>query len=376
MKMHDCKFLLRQPPRKLFLPGLPTLRKPPSTVLSKLLDGLLFIQPHIISNEHISPPPVGPLVNESGSATLKNHLDLLRTHLLRMRLHILKRTPFHNPIQPSPINLNIQKLCNPLDFTAQIRLQIIIMYNEHIRQFPHPIPPTNRLPNRQRHNRLVIFVLENVQKIPPRIRIWSVKRTPHTPRRLVDQLIEHWRSVEHMVMQAPNRISAIPRHKNIFRLRAEDEVLERRVGFDEAAVFLRFELREGRFEGGQAHVDPRGSRVEMWDWVVNVEEDELGDDLLHPGGAGFAPAGDNDVVRAEREVVPARCVHMVGLELEDFDGPLVLCFGRGRHVDVVRSECSLCRRKDRFAKASLRWSCGACVTKVRNTTQCNDKSFS
>ena len=37
---------------------------------------------------------------------------------------------------------------------------------------------------------------------------------------------------------------------------------------------------------------------------LGAVEDQLADDLLHPGGAGLAVGGDDDVVVAEREVVP------------------------------------------------------------------------
>ena len=48
---------------------------------------------------------------------------------------------------------------------------------------------------------------------------------------------------------------------------------------------------------------------------VCAVEEELGDDLLHPGGAGLGVGGDDDVVVAEREVVPDGGVEMVVVEL-------------------------------------------------------------
>jgi hypothetical protein len=66
------------------------------------------------------------------------------------------------------------------------------------------------------------------------------------------------------------------------------------------------EARLGRgalgFALPQADLDPGGFVLAV---AVRIAlEDQLPDDLMHPGGAGFRPSTDDDVVVAHREVVP------------------------------------------------------------------------
>ena len=109
----------------------------------------------------------------------------------------------------------------------------------------------------------------------------------------------------HVIVQAPDRIAAVTSHEDILCLRAEDDILERRVCLDETAMFLRFEHSERGFWRNDTEVKP-GRRDVNGSFFFGALEDELRDDLLHPGCAGFAPACDDDVVWPEVEVVPAR----------------------------------------------------------------------
>lgn len=56
-------------------------------------------------------------------------------------------------------------------------------------------------------------------------------------------------------------------------------------------------------------------------------EDELREDLLHPGRARLAPAGNDDIVISEGKVVPSCRIYCMVLKLGSLDGPLegLLC---------------------------------------------------
>src|SRR3546814_14623008 len=64
-------------------------------------------------------------------------------------------------------------------------------------------------------------------------------------------------------------------------------------------------------------------------------EDQLPDDLLRPGGAGFGIAGDHHVVRPEAEVVPDGGIEMVAVHLPGLARPLRHRSGRRPRIDCV-----------------------------------------
>lgn len=136
----------------------------------------------------------------------------------------------------------------------------------------------------------------------------------------------------HVIVQAPEGISAVTGHEHVFRLWVEDEIFEGQVRFDETAVLLRFQHPDYRLQRNGTEVEPGRCRVNGS--FFGALEDELRDDLLHPSRTRFAPAGDDDVVRAESEVIPSCRVCMMVLELGGFDGPLWAfgSFGRTCHV--------------------------------------------
>jgi hypothetical protein len=135
-----------------------------------------------------------------------------------------------------------------------------------------------------------------------------------------------------VIVQTPDCISAITGDVYILRFRAEDKILERRMGLEETAVLLRFKQSDVGFMGNRSEVQPRRCHVDRRFFFS--EEDELGDDLLRPGCSGLVPACDDDVVGAEREVIPSCRVHVVVLEFGGFHGPLLIvhCLGGSGHV--------------------------------------------
>ena len=106
-----------------------------------------------------------------------------------------------------------------------------------------------------------------------------------------------------MIVQAPNRISAVASHEYVFCLWAEDEVFEWAVRLEKTPMFLRLEYIECDFWRHNAQVEP--GRCHVDGAFFGALEDELRDDLLGPCRPGFSPASDYDVVWSEVEVVPS-----------------------------------------------------------------------
>ena len=106
-------------------------------------------------------------------------------------------------------------------------------------------------------------------------------------------------------------IAAIASDMDVFGFVGHIERIGGQVGFHEPPVWLSVQGGErlGR-QGPQLDPGREGGDVEVFGPVEN----ELGDDLLHPGGAGFHVGGDDDVVVAEGEVVPDGGGHEVVVE--------------------------------------------------------------
>ena len=123
----------------------------------------------------------------------------------------------------------------------------------------------------------------------------------------------------HVIMQAPERVSAVAGDEDVFGLWAEYDVLKLRMRLKEAAVFLRLEHLFSRPFWYRSKVKPRRCHVDRCFFIT--EEDELGDDLLRPSRSRFTPACNDDVVGAEREIVPSGRVHVVVCEFAGLDWP-------------------------------------------------------
>jgi len=280
----------------------PTICKPLRTFLSKLPNRFLFVQLHIICAEHIFPPPITAFVNEGIGAIFESIFRLWRADFDRMSLHVVESTMLRDLIQRRVADFDVQELCDPLDLATQVGLQVVEVDKEQVRQVSRRVPAPNCPPKRQ-SDRFLLVVLENVKEVLPGVR-WRLQQgRSYTAGSVVDQLIEQRRGMVHVIVQAPERISAITRHEDIFCLRAEDKVLKGQVRFDEAAVLLRFQHPNHGFQGNGTEVEP--GRCYIDGSFFGALEHELRDDLLHPSRSRFAPAGDDDVVRSELEVVPS-----------------------------------------------------------------------
>ena len=77
---------------------------------------------------------------------------------------------------------------------------------------------------------------------------------------------------------------------------------------DDAAMLLRLQLRLG-IGRHDAQVEPGRDFVDRH--ILGPAEDQLTDDLLRPGRTGFGVSADDDVIVAERKIVPGGQIHMV-----------------------------------------------------------------
>ena len=261
---------------------LPAIRKPLRTLLSKLRNHFLFVQLHVLCGEHVFPSPIGPLMDERVGTILESNIRLRRADFDCMRLHVVESTMPYDILQRRIRDFDVQKLSDPLDLAAQVSLQIVKVHKEQVGQVSRRVPAANRLPERQ-CDRVLLVICEDVKEVLSGIRWWFQQSRSHTPGSVVHQLIEQRRGMVHMIVQAPERISAVARYEDILCFRAEDEVLEWQVRFDEAAVLLRFQHADYGFQRNGAEVEPGRCRVDGS--FFGALEDELRDDLLHPGCA-------------------------------------------------------------------------------------------
>jgi hypothetical protein len=81
------------------------------------------------------------------------------------------------------------------------------------------------------------------------------------------------------------------------------------VRLEKASVGLRLHHRQLDLLRASAEIDPGGDLGHL---EVGIRtEEHLGYDLLGPGGTGLGVAGDDDVVVAKAEVVPAGRIEVV-----------------------------------------------------------------
>jgi hypothetical protein len=106
-----------------------------------------------------------------------------------------------------------------------------------------------------------------------------------------------------MVVHAPHAVAAVATDIDVFGFRLEDEGVERQMGLQETAVLLGDNTRELHLERWQAEVEPR-RHVAHRHALSFAFENEIGDNLLHPGGPGLRPGGNDDVVISKLELVP------------------------------------------------------------------------
>src|ERR687898_2645579 len=160
------------------------------------------------------------------------------------------------------------------------------------------------------------------------------------PGRVVERLVPHPVRVSVVVVHAPHHVAAVAAYVDVLRLGREDQCIQGEVRLQEPTVRLRLYHRQLYFLRRDAEVQPRG-HLRYLDLGVRTEQ-QLRDDLLHPGRAGLGVGRDDAVVVAEAEIVPDHRVEVVVVLLSG------LCWTSnrlGHSSSCSRLPCHLFRRK-------------------------------
>jgi hypothetical protein len=126
----------------------------------------------------------------------------------------------------------------------------------------------------------------------------------------------------------------VPRQRDVSRVAAHADVgdawvpretIEGRVGLDEPTVGLSFELCGDAAQAAGLHVEPRRD-VRKRPIELGGVEDEQGAQHLGPRGAALRRCGDDDVIAAKRESLPARAVvHQIAISGDRHRSSFVCC---------------------------------------------------
>ena len=198
------------------------------------------------------------------------------------------------------------------------------MHQQDIGQFADIPPGADIFP--ERPERLAVTG-QPVAEIRRDIRVWPANRRADAAGGIVQRAIKEVIGSHVMVMQAPRHIAAIAGDIDVFGLVGKLQGIDRQVGFQEPAMRLRLDHRQLDLFRGQAQVHPRGHRAKVQ--PLGPTENQLAQNLLHPGGAGLGIGAQNDVVIAERKVVPDRAIHVVIMNFA--------CLYR--HLTILAVEC-------------------------------------
>src|SRR5918994_2138382 len=165
---------------------------------------------------------------------------------------------------------------------------------------------------------------------------WAARRAGRVVERLVPYLVR----VSVVVLHAPHHVAAVAAYVDVLRLGREDQGIEGEVRLQEPTVRLCLHHRQLYFLRRDAEVQPRG-HLRYLDLGVRTEQ-QLRDDLLHPGRAGLGVGRDDAVVVAEAEIVPDRRVEVVVVQLSGLCWPSDRL---GHSSSCSRLPCHLFRRK-------------------------------
>jgi len=113
--------------------------------------------------------------------------------------------------------------------------------------------------------------------------------------------------VADMAVHRQPHVARVPPDADVRDRRIAGYPVERRVGLDEPAVRLGFQVREHVCAGASHHVDPRRERVQR-ERELRFLQDEQGADHLRPRRPALWRGADDDVAGAELEAVPAAAV--------------------------------------------------------------------
>ena len=88
------------------------------------------------------------------------------------------------------------------------------------------------------------------------------------------------------------------------------------MGLHEAAMGLRLDAGQLDLVGWDAEIEP-GRHIGHRQAFFAIEQ-QLADNLLHPGGTGLGVGGDDDVIVAKWKIIPDGGIEMVAFHLSGF----------------------------------------------------------
>ena len=115
---------------------------------------------------------------------------------------------------------------------------------------------------------------------------------------------------------APQHVTRIAANENILDLWRKDQGINRQMTLHEPAVGLGLNRGQLNLPRRNAPVDPRAEDGGLH--AFRAIKDQLADDLLHPGCAGFGIGGNHDVIVANRTAGQVRLHAKPGPETVDF----------------------------------------------------------
>jgi len=239
-----------------------------------------------------------------------------RNALRRVLFHPVKRTVFDDRIPTGLVDRNVEKTGDAAHFGRRVMLQVVEMHEQAIGQVPVLPPGAHIFPERPERMTVPVHpVAPIVADVGGRRR----DRRADPARRIIEQVVPELIGIRMVIVHTPDHIPAVARDIDVFRFGRINQRIERQMRLDESAVRLRRE--HGQFDvlGRYAQVQP-GRHLRDLQTRIAVEN-QLCDDLLHPGRAGFCIGRDDDVVVPKGKIVPDRRIEMMIMQFSDFDRP-------------------------------------------------------
>ena len=106
-----------------------------------------------------------------------------------MLLHVSKRAVLQNISSLVLRHRHIQEIRNAANLALQIRLQVVEMHQQQVRQIPRGVPAADRPPKRQRDG-VILIVLDKIEEVLPRVGRRSLQSGSDSAGRIVDHAVE------------------------------------------------------------------------------------------------------------------------------------------------------------------------------------------
>ena len=214
------------------------------------------------------------------------------------------------------VNGNIDKFCNPADFTRHVGLERREVQQHQVRQMPNLPPGPDVVPEPPER---VSVILEPDLKILVDLVLRRPGRFDTRTTNRIDLLIKKIVVCTVVVVIAPQHISTVTRDVYVFGLWRINKRIDRKMCLYETAMRLRLDRWKFHFLRWQAQVNPRRHLGNVS--VGRTIENQLRKYLLNPGRARFRIGRDYDVVVAYRKIIPKSRIEMIVVKLARFFRP-------------------------------------------------------